>query len=132
MYYYKPIFYIGAWVANNGLDLPVTIGTDYSKSVTSAVSATLGVSTTKAKVDLATSVSSSYSKTISYSTSYSMTYTFKMSLYSKNYSYRPALFGDIVKYTTLKTNRITKKESSNGAAYTFDNAHGLYLKLAWK
>lgn len=131
--YYKPIFYLtNLWLANNGKNIVVDLGASYSKSVQEVVSQQLNIGTTKANVELATSVSSSYSKTVSYSYAYSTKYTFDMSLYSKKYSYRPAAYGNILEFYTVRKNRITGNDKYIGNTYTFDNKEGFDLKLAWK
>ena len=130
--YYKPIFFIGAWVDNNGKDLTVEIGSGYSKSVEKAVSGTLGITAEKKMVELATSISGSYSSTVSYSNDFSMIHIFDLKKFPKNYKYKPALFGEILQFFTVKTNRVTKKESFHGYAYTFNDSNDLELKLAFK
>ena len=109
--YYKPIFYLSSlWLPNNKKDLEITIGTSYSKSVTNVVSSELGVSTTKAKVNLATKVSSSSTKK----------------------RYRPAAYGNIICYSVRRKNIITGKTASEGKCYTFDSKSGCDLRLAVK
>ena len=131
--YYKPIFYLSTvWMSNNGKDITVTIGEEYSKSVTKIVESTLGVKTTKDLVEFATSVSKSYSTTAAYACSYSTKYTFDMSQYSKKHKYRPAAFGKIMEYWIRKTNRITGNDKTVGDGYTFNEKSGCDLKLAWK
>ena len=119
-------------MANNGKNIEVDLGVSYSESVQEVVSNQLGVETTVKKVKLATSVSSSYSKTVSCSYTYATKYTFDMSLYSKKYRYRPAAFGNIIEFFTVRENRITGNDKYIGNSYTFDNKKGFDLRLAWK
>lgn len=131
--YYKPIYYLSNfWMANNGNDIEVTLTSSKEKSVTSIVSSTLGVETTSSKVKLATSVSSSYSETAKYSTSYATKYVFNMKKYSDKHTYRPAAFGRIMEYSTLRKNRITQEEHIYGNTYTFNKKYGFDLRLAWR
>lgn len=131
--YYKPIFYLSSlWLPNNKKDLEITIGTSYSKSVTNVVSSELGVSTTKAKVNLATKVSSSYSSMCQYSSSYSTKCTIEMKNYSTKKRYRPAAYGNIICYSVRRKNIITGKTASEGKCYTFDSKSGCDLRLAVK
>lgn len=131
--YYKPIFYLSSiWVPNNKKNIEVVIGTSYEESVTHVVSAEIGVSTTKEKVNLATKVSSSYSSTCKYSSSYSTKYTFVMKNYSTKYKYRPAAFGDIYAYWVKRTHRITGKVVHLGDCYTFNSKKGCDLRMAVK
>lgn len=131
--YYKPIFYLSTlWVPNNGKDIEVTIGKSYSRSVTSAVSGEIGVSTTSQKVKYATKISKSYSTTCEYSCSYATKYIFDMSLYSKKKKYRPAGMGNIMAYFFIKTNNVTKRQTAVGDCYTFNSKAGCDLKLLYK
>lgn len=131
--YYKPIFYMSTvWYANNKKDIVVTIGKEYSKSITKVVNSEIGVSTTKDKVKFATNISSSYSETCSYKTSYSTKYTFNMKLYSQKYRYRPAAMGNILSYYFVKKNRITGKSTTVGECFTFNSKSGCDLRLLYK
>ena len=124
--YYRPLCYLtSSWLSNNKQNLTVHLTQSRSKSVSSVVQSTLGVSAPN--VSLATSMSNSYSSTVS--SSYTTDYTFVMKNYSTAYYYRPAFFGYLLKYGIIKTNRLTKR-SSVMYSYTFDNGKGLYLKLA--
>lgn len=124
--YYRPLYYLtGSWLSNNKRDITVHLGQSRSKSVSSIVSSTLGVSSPN--VSLATSVSRNYSSTVS--SSYSTDYTFVMKNYSTLYYYRPAFFGNILKYAIVRSHRFLKR-SQIKYSYTFDRGAGLYLKLA--
>ena len=124
--YYKPLYYLtGSWLANNKNNITVHLGESRSKSVSSIVSANLGVSSPN--VSLATSISRNYSSTVS--SSYTTDYTFVMKNYSTVYYYRPALFGNILKYGVVRRHRFLKRASIM-YSYTFDREAGLYLKLA--
>ena len=126
--YYRPLYYLtSSWLSNNGQNLTIHLGTTRSKSVSSVVQSTLGVS--KPNVSLATSVSTSYSSTVS--SSYTTDYTFVMKNYSKLYYYRPSFFGYILRFAVAKSNRLTKRTYII-YSYTFDNSAGLYLKLAYR
>ena len=114
--YYRPLYYLtGSWLSNNKRDITVHLGQSRSKSVSSIVSSTLGVSSPN--VSLATSVSTDY--------------TFVMKNYSTLYYYRPAFFGNILKYAIVRSHRFLKR-SQIKYSYTFDRGAGLYLKLARK
>ena len=124
--YYRPLYYLtGSWLSNNRQNLTVHLGQTRSRSVSSVVQSTLGISAPN--VSLATSISRNYSSTIS--SSYSTDYTFVMKNYSRNYYYRPAFFGYILKYGVIKSSRF-RKWAKAMYSYTFDSHAGLYLKLA--
>lgn len=124
--FYRPLYYLtGSWLPNNRENITVHLGQTRSKSVSSIVSSTLGVSSPN--VSLATSVSRNYSSTVS--SSYSTDYTFIMKNYSTLYYYRPAFFGNILKYAIVRSHRFLKR-SQIKYSYTFDREAGLYLKLA--
>lgn len=126
--YYKPLYYLTAsWMSNNRQNITVHLGQSKSKSVSKIIQSSLGISSPN--TSLATSISSNYSSTVS--TSYTTDYTFVMKNYSTLYYYRPAFFGNILKYGIIKTNRFTRR-SSVMYSYTFDRESGLYLKLARK
>ena len=126
--YYRPLYYLtSSWLSNNKQNLTVHLGQNRSKSVSKVVQSTLGVSAPN--TSLATSISSNYSSTVS--TSYTTDYTFVMKNYSSLYYYRPALFGNIMKYGVIKSHRFTNRATVL-YSYTFDSGSGLYLKLARK
>ena len=124
--YYRPLYYLTAsWLPNYRKNLTIHLGQTRSKSVSSVVQSTLGVSSPN--VSLATGISRNYSSTVS--SSYTTDYTFVMKNYSTLYYYRPAFFGFLLKYGVVRRHRFLKKASII-YSYTFNSSAGLYLKLA--